>query len=122
MRFAERACSFDAEKRPVMVALTNNAVRAIRRLMENVDGSVSALRIYPRSETCDRADYLNALEGADGAADAAFQCDDVKVLVDAGAMPLTPDTRLDYVECGRGRGFRFDRPDPDEPCTCEADR
>jgi|GEM_PF-1912553 len=105
-----------------MVALTDSAVRAIRRLMENVDGSISALRIYPRTETCDRADYLDSLEGADGLADAAFQCDNVKVLVDSGRMPLTAETRVDYVECGKGRGFRFDSPHPPGACTCDVDR
>lgn len=105
-----------------MVTLTEGATREIRNLIEHAEGQVSGVRIIIRQGTCAGTNYLLALEAGPPGADAVFEFDNLKVLVDDPLQSLRPETRIDYVECRLGAGFLFDNPCEPDTCTGGCDR
>ena len=104
--------------RGAMVALTENAVSAIRRVMDGAEGEPVGLRIMVQMGGCSGLQYLLGLESAAQDGDAVFDCGGVKVFVDPGSQPVLENVSIDFVDSLNGSGFVFDNPNAQDVCSC----
>jgi len=99
------------------VSVTPKAALKISKALEQRGGGVG-LRVAVRTSGC--SGYAYALEFADAAdpEDLVFECEGVKVLVDAKSLPMVDGTQLDGVREGLNEGFKFNNPNATANCGC----
>jgi len=101
-----------------MVALTDSAVGAIRRVMETSDEPAEGLRIMVSMGGCSGMQYFMGLECEAMDGDAIFEFGAVKVYVDEDSQPLLCGACVDFVDGDEGPGFVFNNPNARDVCTC----
>ncbi len=99
------------------ISVTPKAAAQIRKALDK-RGSGVGLRVAVKTSGC--SGYAYALEFADAAQDEdlSFDCEGVKLLVDAKSLPMIDGTQLDWVREGLNEGFKFDNPNAAATCGC----
>jgi len=81
-----------------MVALTENAVNAIRRVFETAETPPAGLRIMVEEGGCSGYRYKMGLDFQVLDSDAVYRVHDITVLVDAGSQPILDGVEVDFVD------------------------
>jgi iron-sulfur cluster assembly protein len=99
------------------ISVTPKAAAQIRKALVKRGGGVG-LRLAVKTSGC--SGYAYALEFADAPAeeDLSFDCEGVRLLVDARSLPLIDGTELDWVREGLNEGFKFNNPNAAAHCGC----
>jgi iron-sulfur cluster assembly protein len=99
------------------ISCTPKAAAQIRKAMTKRGGGVG-LRLAVKTSGC--SGYAYALEFADASTpeDLSFESEGVKLLVDAGSLPMIDGTELDWVREGLNEGFKFNNPNATAACGC----
>lgn len=101
-----------------MIALTDNAVEAARRVIEDTDAGAAGLRISVEQGGCSGYLYRLGLETGPSDGDAVVDFEGVKVFVDAASWSLLDGAQVDFVDSIEGAGFVFDNPNAKAKCGC----
>lgn len=101
-----------------MIALTDSAVDAVRRVMDEAGVVVLGLRIAVETGGCSGYRYSLGLETETIEGDAVFDFSGIKVFVDPQSWPLLDGARVDFVNDVSGVGFVFDNPNAKAKCGC----
>jgi iron-sulfur cluster assembly protein len=101
-----------------MLALTQSAVDAVRRVMEDGDEAATGMRIAVEAGGCSGFQYKLHLEAEALEGDQVFEFTDVKIYVGADSQAYLAGTELDFVETVEGAGFVFNNPNAKSSCGC----
>lgn len=101
-----------------MIALTDNALGAVRRVIEDTEAGAAGLRISVEQGGCSGYLYRLGLEAEPSDGDAVVDFEGVKVFVDAASWPLLDGAEVDFVESLEGAGFVFNNPNAKAKCGC----
>ena len=99
-----------------MVALTENAVIAIRRVFETAETPPAGLRIMAEGGGCSGVRYKMGLDFQILDSDAVFRVDGITVLVDAESQPILDGAQVDFIDSLDGSGFVIDNPKAKSGC------
>lgn len=101
-----------------MLALTENALSALRRVVDMAQEPCCGLRIMVEWSGCEGPKYLMGVETEPMTGDRIVECGDVKIYVDTESQFLLRGTRIDYVDRPEECGFVFDNPNLNGFCQC----
>lgn len=101
-----------------MITLTDRAVQAVSRFIDNSDVPIAGLRILITGGGCSGLQYGLRLEQKTGSDDSIVDCGPVKVLIDPMSVSLLQGVKIDYVETLEGTGFKFENPNALSSCAC----
>lgn len=101
-----------------MLALTDSAVDAVRRVLTSSEDGATGLRIMVSSGGCSGFQYQMGLESAAQEGDKVYEFGDVKVFVDPSSQELLEGVQVDFVEELAGSGFVFNNPNAASKCGC----
>ncbi len=99
-----------------MVALTENAVNAIRRVFETAETPPAGLRIMAEQGGCSGVRYKMGLDFQVQDSDAVYRVGDITVLVDAESQPMLEGVEVDFVDSVEGAGFVIENPKAKTGC------
>jgi iron-sulfur cluster assembly protein len=101
-----------------MIAVTDNAVKHLRELLEsqNADAGVG-LRLMVKKGGCAGMEYAMTLD-APKADDQIFGPEGVAVIVDPESFDFLKGCRLDYSEGLSDEGFKVENPNAVRSCGC----
>ncbi|SRR5579871_2082409 len=99
------------------IELTPNAVRSIRKTMEQQH--MEGLRLGVQGGGCTGLSYVVRFETRPPTAkDNVIEREGARVFVDPKSYPFLDGLVLDYHETLMERGFRFDNPNATKTCGC----
>lgn len=98
------------------ITLTQPAAERVAEFLR-AEGGVG-LRLGVRRTGCSGWAYEVGLAEAVGPEDTVFEDRGVRIVVDAGALPLVAGTRVDFVQRGLSRHFEFENPNVTDECGC----
>ena len=101
-----------------MVALTDNALATLRRLVANGAEGTTGLRIMVDAGGCAGLQYALGLETSACDGDRVFEFGDVNVYVDGRSLPLVDGMQVDFIDGVEASGFVFDNPNAKDLCSC----
>jgi iron-sulfur cluster assembly accessory protein len=101
-----------------MITLTDRAVQAVKRFVDNSDVPIAGLRILITGGGCSGLQYGLRLEPEVGSDDSIIDCGSVKVLLDPMSVGLLDGVKVDFVETIEGSGFQFENPNVVSSCAC----
>lgn len=101
-----------------MVALTENARKTLRRLLDKADTGADGLRIMVDMGGCSGMQYTLGLEKDTIEGDRVYEFEGVKVYVDPRSQPVVEGLKIDFVEDLETSGFVFDNPNARDVCSC----
>jgi iron-sulfur cluster assembly accessory protein len=101
-----------------MITLTDSAVQAVRRFVDNSDVPIAGLRILIMGGGCSGLQYGLRLEPEVGGDDNIVDCSGIKVLLDPISVGLLEGVKVDFVETIEGSGFQFENPNAVSRCGC----
>jgi iron-sulfur cluster assembly protein len=101
-----------------MITLTNNAVSAVQRLIQNGEHTYVGLRIKVEGGGCSGYRYGMRLEKAFEEDDEVVELPGLTVLIDSVSAPLLLGVTVDFVDALEGSGFRFENPNAAGGCSC----
>ncbi len=100
------------------ITITPSAVVEVKRLMALEKETPSYLRIGVEAGGCSGMSYSLSFEDQSTADDINFEFENLKVIVDAKALPYLAGTVLDYKTGLVGGGFSFNNPSAKRSCSC----
>jgi len=100
-----------------MITLTETAAEHVKAAIDK-RGKGLGLRVGVKGAGCSGLQYT--IEYCDKISDddVVFTNYDVKVVIDAIALPMLEGAKLDYVKQGLGEGFEFSNPNVVGECGC----
>lgn len=101
-----------------MINLTENAVKAVNRFIENSEKKSAGLRIRVEAGGCSGFQYGLKLEEQPESSDTVEEILGLKVFMDENSMPLLENVTVDFVEGMEGSGFKFENPNATANCGC----
>ena len=101
-----------------MLALTENAVDAVRRVLADSDDDVAGLRITVETGGCSGYRYKLGLESEPQEGDAVVEISGLLVFIDPVSQPLLAGAEIDFAEDVSGAGFVFNNPNAKSQCGC----
>ncbi len=101
-----------------MVTLTENAVSAVKRFIENSDKDIAGLRIKVDGGGCSGFQYALRLEGEVSEGDMVQEVSGVTMLIDQESQPLLAGVTVDFIDSMEGSGFKFENPNASGSCGC----
>jgi len=101
-----------------MLAVTDKAVEAIRRVMADAEPEVAGLRVMVVSGGCSGLKYQIGYDTAAETDDYVLEFDGFRLFVDPTSGDLLQGASMDYVEKVEGSGFLFDNPGARRSCQC----
>ena len=101
-----------------MITLTENAIKAVDRYIQNSNTPVAGLRVLITGGGCAGFQYGLRLEQNVAADDAVVDCESFKVLVDPMSCLLLQGVIIDFVDALEGAGFKFNNPNASACCDC----
>ncbi len=101
-----------------MVALSEQAVAAVRRTIDESVEPVLGLRIMAEHQGCAGLRYFMGLECDPMDDDTVYCCDGISVFVDIESLPILQGIKVDFVDGPDGPGFTFDNPNDSGLCAC----
>lgn len=99
------------------VTLTENAAKRVRSFLDK-RGKGIGLRLGVKTTGCSGLAYVLEFVDAFDDADAVFESQGIKVIVDPKSLVYIDGTQLDYTKEGLNEGFRFDNPNVKDECGC----
>jgi len=100
-----------------MLALTESAVNAIRRVIETADAPPAGLRIMAEAGGCSGWRYKMGLDTRVNDSDSVLRVGDITVLVDAESRAALEGVQVDFVDSLDGSGFVIDNPNSRLGCS-----
>lgn len=101
-----------------MIALTDNAVSAVKKAIAKSGKEGAGFRIMVETGGCAGFKYKIGLDPKPREDDTVFETSGVKILVDPQSAPMLEGLKVDFVdEVGRA-GFAFDNPNAAKKCNC----
>jgi iron-sulfur cluster assembly protein len=99
------------------ISLTGRAADHVRNYIEK-RGGAAGLRLGVKTSGCSGLAYV--LEFADEIddADATFESEGIKIIVDKKSLIYLDGTELDYKKEGLNEGFEFNNPNVKDACGC----
>ena len=99
------------------ISLTGRAADHVRNYIEK-RGGAAGLRLGVKTSGCSGLAYF--LEFADEIddADATFESEGIKIIVDKKSLIYLDGTELDYKKEGLNEGFEFNNPNVKDACGC----
>lgn len=101
-----------------MITLTDSAVAAVQRFIDNAENPMAGLRIKVEGGGCSGFQYGMKLEAEVDQADQVVEFDGLKVLLDENSAPLLDGVIVDFVDGLDGSGFKFENPNASNSCGC----
>ncbi len=101
-----------------MIQLTDSAVSAVSRFIDQADKPIFGLRIRVDGGGCSGFKYGMKLEETSADTDQVYDCDGVKILVDNESVELLDGVTVDFLDGLEGTGFKFENPNATENCNC----
>lgn len=101
-----------------MIQLTENAIGAVSRFIDNADKPILGLRIRVDGGGCSGFQYGMKLEESAAADDQIFEVGGLKILVDPASKPLLENVTVDFLDGLEGSGFKFENPNATQSCGC----
>lgn len=107
----------------MMMAVSDNAVSAIRRVIDTAEEPATGLRIMVNVAGCSGLEYLLGLESEEMEGDQICDCGSetcgrVRIFIDSESWPMLAGTRIDFVDGPESKGFVFDNPNARSLCAC----
>lgn len=99
------------------ITLTSSAADRVRHFI-TARGQGVGLRLGVRKTGCSGFAYVVNYADEIGDDDRVFESEGVKVIVDAGSLPLVDGTEIDFVRHGLSEAFRFRNPNVKGECGC----
>ena len=99
------------------ITLTSSAADRVRHFIA-ARGQGVGLRLGVRKTGCSGFAYVVNYADEVGDDDRVFESEGVKVIVDAGSLPLVDGTEIDFVRHGLSEAFRFRNPNVKGECGC----
>jgi iron-sulfur cluster assembly accessory protein len=107
-----------ARCRMPMIAVSQNAVKHLRELLESRGaGENAGLRLAVHRGGCAGMEYVMKVDEPT-ASDRVFDDDGVSVIVDEESLQYLDGCRLDYVEALNDSGFKVENPNASRSCGC----
>ncbi|MFH1262103.1 MAG: iron-sulfur cluster assembly accessory protein [Pseudomonadota bacterium] len=101
-----------------MITITENAVKAIKRLQSQQNKPNMAVRLGVTGGGCSGLTYKVDLADEPAEKDRVFEKDGVRVFVDPKSYLYLAGVELDYEESLTQSGFRFNNPNAKSACGC----
>ncbi|MGA2895823.1 MAG: iron-sulfur cluster assembly accessory protein [Xanthobacteraceae bacterium] len=101
-----------------MIALTDEAVAAVKAAMSRAGKAEAGLRITVEAGGCAGYKYLIGLESTPRADDAVIETGGVKLFIDPDSQPVLTGMRVGFVASFEGSGFTFENPNAISHCGC----
>jgi iron-sulfur cluster assembly protein len=99
------------------VTLTRSAAERVRSFIAS-RGQGVGLRLGVRRTGCSGYAYVVNYADEVTERDRVFDCEGVKVVVDADSLSLVDGTEIDFVRHGLSEAFRFRNPNVKGECGC----
>ncbi len=106
------------QKQATIIALTDNAAKKVKTLMEQEGEEDLALRIGVRPGGCSGFQYSIYFDDEVEDDDQIIEDKGVKVLIDAMSVPYIMGSEFDYVDGLQGAGFAVNNPNVQGGCGC----
>jgi iron-sulfur cluster assembly accessory protein len=101
-----------------MIAVTQNAVKHLRELLESRGAGESAgLRLAINRGGCAGMEYAMKVDDP-ATGDRVFDSDGINIIVDEQSLPYLDGCRIDYVEALNDSGFKVENPNASRSCGC----
>ncbi|GAB2190316.1 HesB/IscA family protein [Sessilibacter sp. MAH2] len=101
-----------------MVILTESAVKAVSRFIENSEKNIAGLRIKVDGGGCSGFQYGLRLEDSISENDTVHEIGGIKMLIDKASEPLLQGVKVDFIDSMEGSGFKFENPNATASCGC----
>jgi iron-sulfur cluster assembly protein len=101
-----------------LLSLTPRAVARIRHLLETRGEGALGLKLGVRPTGCSGLTYSLGFAREVGGLDRVIEADGIRLVVDAGAVPILTGTEMDFVEDKLGASFVFNNPNEKSRCGC----
>ncbi len=101
-----------------MVVLTDSAVQAVNRFIQNSDKHIAGLRIKVDGGGCSGFQYGLRLEDNVSDDDIVHEINGINLLIDKTSEPLLDGVTVDFVDSMEGSGFKFENPNATASCGC----
>jgi iron-sulfur cluster assembly protein len=99
------------------VTLTERAAQHVNSFLAK-RGKGVGVRLAVQTTGCSGMAYKLEFADAVDPADAEFQSNGVRILVDPRSLAYLDGTELDFVREGLSEGFRFNNPNEKDRCGC----
>jgi len=106
------------QTKPNTITLTQNAVQAVKDLMQKRDLEGYALRIYVSGGGCSGLQYGMALDNNFRDLDCVYEIDGIKAIVDEVSIQYLSGATIDFVDDVMGSGFKIENPNALASCGC----
>lgn len=101
-----------------MIILTDSALAAVNRFIENSDKNIAGLRIKVDGGGCSGFQYGLRLEEEVSDGDVVQDVQGLTMLIDEASAPLLEGVTVDFVDSMEGSGFKFENPNATASCGC----
>lgn len=101
-----------------MITITENAVKAVKRLQTQFEKPESAIRVAVTGGGCSGLTYKVDMAEKPEEKDKVFEQDGIKVFIDPKSYLYLAGVELDYEESLTQSGFRFNNPNAKSGCGC----
>lgn len=101
-----------------MIAISDKAVKEIRRIRESDGNQDSNLRVQVVGGGCSGMSYKLGFDRELSDKDKVFEKDGIKVVVDPKSYLFLAGTELDFTDGLNGTGFVFKNPNAKRTCGC----
>jgi iron-sulfur cluster assembly protein len=101
-----------------VIILTPNAIKEVKRLMQQQQKPDLALRLNVKGGGCAGMEYVLDFDTEKKEWDEQFQIDGIRVLVDAKSMLYLDGVTVDYSYDLANGGFKFTNPNAKSSCGC----
>lgn len=99
------------------VTLTTAAAQRVNHFLIN-RGKGIGLRLGVRTSGCSGMAYVLEFVDDLNDDDQVFECEGVKIIVDAKSLLYIDGTELDFTKEGLNEGFKFNNPNVKDECGC----
>ena len=101
-----------------MVILTDSAVQAVNRFIQNSEKDIAGLRIKVDGGGCSGFQYGLRLEDSVTDEDTVHEIKGINLLIDKASEPLLEGVTVDFIDGMEGSGFKFENPNATNSCGC----
>jgi iron-sulfur cluster assembly protein len=102
----------------IMINLTPNAVKAMRRFIRGSETPVAGLRLMVSGGGCSGFQYGMRMEAEKAEDDTELEVEGIKLLVDPFSLPMIDEVKIDFIDSLTHTGFKFDNHNASAQCSC----
>jgi iron-sulfur cluster assembly protein len=101
-----------------MVALTDNAVTAVKKAIAKAGKDGAGFRVMIEEGGCAGFKYMIGLDAIPREDDTVVDAGGIRVFVDSKSAPMLEGVTVDFVEEVGRAGFSFQNPNAAKKCNC----